>query len=68
MRNPAPRDNPPATAHDEDDRDDVLEPTLTTAADVESAGRSCMAILVLLALILLIVVIWLVFRTIGGGG
>jgi cobalamin biosynthesis Mg chelatase CobN len=63
MRNPAPRGNPPATPHDTDDRDDAVEPALTTAADVESAGRSCMAILVLLALILLIVVIWLVYRS-----
>lgn len=40
---------------------------LTTAADVESAGRSCMAILVLAVVILLLVCVWIGFRATGGG-
>jgi hypothetical protein len=68
MRDLVPRDARPGNADGLDEGDDALEPALTTAADVESAGRSCMAILVLFGLILLVVVIWLVFRTISGGG
>ena len=40
---------------------------LTTAADVESAGRSCMAILILAVIILLLLCGWLAFRTVGVG-
>jgi hypothetical protein len=42
------------------------EPVLTTPEDVASAGRSCMAIIVLSALIVLVLVIWVVYRTLGG--
>ena len=42
------------------------EPVLTTPEDVASAGRSCMAIIVLGALIVLVLVIWVVYRTLGG--
>jgi len=48
-----------------DDAD--TETVATTAADVESAGRSCMAIVVLLGLIMLLLVIWLVARSLGVG-
>ena len=39
----------------------------TSPADVESAGRSCMAIVVMLGLIVLVVVVWLVSRSFGVG-
>ena len=42
------------------------EPVLTTPEDVASAGRSCMAIVVLAAIIVLVLVIWVVYRTLGG--
>lgn len=37
------------------------------AADVESAGRSCLAILALGIAILLIVLVWIVLRSTAGG-
>lgn len=39
---------------------------LTTPEDVASAGRSCMAIVVLGAVIILVLVIWVVYRSLGG--
>jgi hypothetical protein len=42
------------------------EPVLTTPEDVASAGRSCMAIVVLGALIVLVLVLWVVYRALGG--
>jgi len=45
---------------------DDIETVLTTAADVESAGRSCMAIVVLAALILLLLCVWIGYRSTGG--
>jgi cobalamin biosynthesis Mg chelatase CobN len=42
-----------------------LETVPTTAADVESAGRSCMAIVVILGLIVLVLALWLALRSIG---
>jgi hypothetical protein len=68
MRDPVSRGDHPINVDGLDEGDDAVEPALTTAADVESAGRSCMAILVLFGLILLVVVIWLGYRTISGGG
>ena len=43
-----------------------VEPVLTTPEDVASAGRSCMAIVVLGAIIIALVLIWVVYRTLGG--
>ena len=43
------------------------ETVLTTAADVESAGRSCMAILLLGLVILLLLCVWIGFRATGVG-
>ena len=40
---------------------------LSSPADVESAGRSCMAILVLAAVILLLLCVWIGFRSSGAG-
>ena len=44
-----------------------LESVPTTAADVESAGRSCMAIVVILGLIVLVLALWLALRSVGFG-
>jgi cobalamin biosynthesis Mg chelatase CobN len=44
-----------------------IETVPTTAADVESAGRSCMAIVIILALIVLVLLLWLTLRSIGVG-
>lgn len=41
------------------------ETVLTTPEDVASAGRSCMAIVVLGAVIVLVLVIWVVYRALG---
>ncbi len=49
----------------EDGRDDA-ETLLTSPEDVASAGRSCMAIVVLGALTLLLLLVWLGFRALGG--
>jgi hypothetical protein len=37
----------------------------TTAADVESAGRSCMVIILLAAVILVVVLIWIALTAFG---
>ena len=56
---PTPRE----TAPDEFE----FETVPTSAADIASAGRSCMAILMLLAVILLVLGVWIVARSIGIG-
>ena len=53
-----------ADNHVEDFETDTV---LTTAADVESAGRSCMAILVLGLVILLVLCVWIGLRATGVG-
>jgi hypothetical protein len=55
-------DGDEATA-DELDADAVL----SSPADIESAGRSCMAILVLAAIIFLLLCVWLGLRSTGVG-
>jgi hypothetical protein len=47
--------------------DEAQELPLTTAADVESAGRSCLAILVLGVVIVAILLLWVVARALGFG-
>ena len=42
-----------------------LEAVPTTAEDIASAGRSCMAILLLIAVILVLLCIWIVGRSTG---
>ena len=54
------RDQFPA---DEVDADAVL----SSPADIESAGRSCMAILVLAAIIFLLLCVWIGLRSTGLG-
>jgi hypothetical protein len=62
-----------ASAHPRGDRDDVsaddldADSVLSSPADIESAGRSCMAILVLAALILLLLCVWIGLRSSGAG-
>ncbi len=58
----APGDGDEAAA-DELDADGVL----SSPADIESAGRSCMAILVLAAIIFLLLCVWLGLRSTGVG-
>ena len=61
------QDGPPDGRVDTEADDLGTDTVLTTAADVESAGRSCMAILVLAVVILLLLCVWIGFRTIGVG-
>jgi hypothetical protein len=60
-RTPDPDDR----IYDDQSADDG-EHVLTTPEDVASAGRSCMAIVVLGALIVLVLVLWVVYRAVGG--
>ena len=54
----------PVDAEPDDlDADSVLN----SPADIESAGRSCMAILVLAAVILLLLCAWIGLRSTGAG-
>jgi hypothetical protein len=54
---------------DEEYPEDDLDPdaVLSSPADIESAGRSCMAILVIAAVILLLLCVWIGFRSSGVG-
>ena len=58
----SPDDNDGA-AEDEIDADAML----SSPADIESAGRSCMAILVLAAIIFLLLCVWIGLRSTGAG-
>jgi hypothetical protein len=44
-----------------------VDPVLSTPADIESAGRSCMAILVIAAIIFLLLCVWIGLRSTGAG-
>jgi hypothetical protein len=58
----------PRLLPDTTDADDFAGETVaTSAADVASAGRSCMAILVLGVIIVLLVCVWLAYRSVGAG-
>ena len=43
------------------------DPVLSSPADIESAGRSCMAILVIAAIIFLLLCVWIGLRSTGMG-
>ncbi len=58
------RQEDPVATQPEFDNDATV---LTSPADVASAGRSCMAILLLFAAILLLLGVWIVYRSVGGG-
>jgi hypothetical protein len=61
--NGRPRDD-----RDEDPADDLdADAVLSSPADIESAGRSCMAILVLAVVILLLLCVWIGLRSTGAG-
>jgi hypothetical protein len=62
-----PGDGAPEGRMDFHSEDFETDTVLTTAADVESAGRSCMAILVLGLVILLLLCVWIGFRATGVG-
>jgi cobalamin biosynthesis Mg chelatase CobN len=58
----------PSGNRDEETADDLERDLLSSSpADVESAGRSCMAILVLAALIFLLLCVWIGLRSTGAG-
>ena len=68
MNRPDGVDGHPRSIRDEatgDDRD--ADSVLSSPADIESAGRSCMAILVLAVVILLLLCVWIGFRSSGVG-
>jgi hypothetical protein len=56
-------DDPDRASDDDLDADSVL----SSPADIESAGRSCMAILVLAAIIVLLLCVWIGLRSTGVG-
>jgi hypothetical protein len=62
-----PRSFEPAEPFETERETDEFETVLTTPADIESAGRSCMAILVLAAIIVLLLCVWIGYRAVGGG-
>jgi len=58
----------PRGDHHEAPEDDLeADSVLSSPADIESAGRSCMAILVLAVVILLLLCVWIGFRSSGAG-
>jgi hypothetical protein len=58
----------PPGERDEVNADDLdADSVPSSPADIESAGRSCMAILVLAALILLLLCVWIGLRSSGAG-
>jgi len=68
MNRPDGVDGHPRSNHDEATADDLdADLVLSSPADIESAGRSCMAILVLVVVILLLLCVWVGLRSIGVG-
>ena len=57
MTKPAPEPQDPTSEPEEFDR------PLPTAADVESAGRSCLVILAMTIVILVLLGIWILYTT-----
>jgi hypothetical protein len=58
----------PRGDRDEAPADDLdADAVLSSPADIESAGRSCMAILVLAVVILLLLCVWIGLRSTGAG-
>ncbi len=65
-----PRDasgDPVTFTHDGSQDSAGTEQLLTSAADVESAGRSCLIILILGAIALLLICLWIGLRSTGAG-
>lgn len=67
MGDPLRVDDPPGIPNQAGPEDLDVYTVLTTPADIESAGRSCMAILVLAAVILLLLCVWISLRSTGAG-
>jgi len=68
MNRPDGVDGHPRSSRDEATADDLdADSVLSSPADIESAGRSCMAILVLVVVILLLLCVWVGLRSIGVG-
>jgi cobalamin biosynthesis Mg chelatase CobN len=58
----------PSGDQDAGSADDLdLDSVPSSPADIESAGRSCMAILVLAAVIFLLLCVWIGLRSTGAG-
>jgi cobalamin biosynthesis Mg chelatase CobN len=58
---------PPGELDDANADDLDADSVPSSPADIESAGRSCMAILVLAAVILLLLCVWIGLRSTGAG-
>jgi cobalamin biosynthesis Mg chelatase CobN len=58
---------PPGERDDANADDLDADSVPSSPADIESAGRSCMAILVLAAVILLLLCVWIGLRSTGAG-
>jgi hypothetical protein len=58
---------PPGECDDANADDLDADSVPSSPADIESAGRSCMAILVLAAVILLLLCVWIGLRSTGAG-
>ena len=68
MNRPDGVDGHSRSSRDEATADDLdADSVLSSTADIESAGRSCMAILVLAVVILLLLCVWVGLRSIGVG-
>ena len=68
MNQPDGVDGHPRSNRDEATGDDLdTDSVLSSPADIESAGRSCMAILVLMVVILLLLCVWVGLRSTGVG-
>jgi hypothetical protein len=68
MDGPDGLEGQPHGDRDEATADDIeADSMLSSPADIESAGRSCMAILVLAVVILLLLCVWIGFRSTGAG-
>jgi hypothetical protein len=58
----------PSSERDDANADDLdVDSVPSSPADIESAGRSCMAILVLAAVIFLLLCVWIGLRSTGAG-
>lgn len=64
---PVGNEDPPGGWNEDAENHLDVASALTSPADVESAGRSCMAILVLAAVILLVLCVWIGLSSTGAG-
>lgn len=60
------QDSRQIASHPDQARQEEPDTNLTSAADVASAGRSCLIILIMLGLIMVLLLAWVVYTTTGG--